>query len=130
METLEVAESGTWSDLSVVHRDLIAGQLSPSGLANRYGAITFAFPAVVELNGLGAISDALVARRRHDKPTVVGEKVIILKGAAEQRQQYIASWRHRGTNVICEAFKTVKENRNTSVWREVPSFSASRCSIS
>jgi hypothetical protein len=109
METLEVTESGTWSDLSVVHRDLITDQLSPPGLANRYGAIPFAFPAAVEFNGLGAISDALVARRRHDKLTVVSEKVIILKGTTEQRQQYIASWRQRATNVISEAFETVKE---------------------
>jgi hypothetical protein len=109
METLEVAESGTWFDLNAAHRDLTAAQLSPSGLANRYGAIPFAFPAAVELHGLGAISDALVAVRRHDKETVIGEKMIILKGTAEQRQQYIASWRHRATNVVCEAFETVKE---------------------
>src|SRR5271163_1288227 len=35
--------------ICLAHRDLIAGQLSPSGLANRYGAIPFAFPAAVEL---------------------------------------------------------------------------------
>ncbi|KIX06422.1 uncharacterized protein Z518_04398 [Rhinocladiella mackenziei CBS 650.93] len=109
METLEVAESGTWSDLSTAHRDLIAAPLSPSGLANRYDTIPFAFPAAVELNGLGAISDALVARRRHDKPAVISEKTIILKGTAEQRQQFIAVWRQKATNMVCEAFEMVKE---------------------
>jgi hypothetical protein len=47
LETLEVVESGTWSDLSVAHRDMVAARLSPSGLANRYGAIPFAFPAAM-----------------------------------------------------------------------------------
>ena len=122
METLEVTESGTWSDLSVVHQDLIADQLSPSGLANRYGAIPFAFPAAVELNELGAISDALVARRRHDNPTVVGEKMIILKDTTEQRQQYIASWRQDSHQCDMRSFRNGQGDRNTFVWREVPLF--------
>jgi hypothetical protein len=67
-ETLEVVESGTWSDLSVAHRDMVAARLSPSGLANRYGAIPFAFPASVLLEGLGALSSALVCPQCHDKP--------------------------------------------------------------
>ena len=62
LETLEVAESGTWSDLAVAHRDMIAARLSPFGLANRYGAIPFAFPASVQLEGLEALSGALVCR--------------------------------------------------------------------
>ena len=80
LETLEVVESGTWSDLAAAYRDLVAARLSPSGLANRYGAIPFAFPVAVERAGLGAVSDALVCRRRHDKPAVVGEKRVLLFG--------------------------------------------------
>jgi hypothetical protein len=91
--------------LSMAHRNLIAGRLSPSGLPNRYGTIPFAFPAAVELHGLGAISDALVARRHHNRETVVGEKVIIPKGSTEQRQQYIASWRHRATQCGMRGFR-------------------------
>jgi hypothetical protein len=52
LETLEVVESGTFSELSVAHRDMVAARLSPSGLPNRYGAIPFAFPAAVELKAL------------------------------------------------------------------------------
>ena len=40
-ETLEVI--GTWSDLFATHCDLVATRLSPSGLANNYGVIPFAF---------------------------------------------------------------------------------------
>ena len=56
-ETLEVAESGTWSDLSIAHRD-------------RFAAI--------ELEGPRALSDALVCRRRHDKYTVGSEQKLLL----------------------------------------------------
>src|SRR5205085_9550965 len=70
LETLEVVESGTWSDLSVAHRDMVAARRSPSGLANRYGAIPFAFPASVLLEGLGALSSALVCRQRHNMGVV------------------------------------------------------------
>jgi hypothetical protein len=50
----------------------VAAPSSPSGLANRYGAIPFAFPAAIELDGLGVLSDAVVCR--HDKANVVSEK--------------------------------------------------------
>lgn len=53
---------------------MITARLSPSGLANHYGVIPFAFPAAVELVGLRALSDALVCRRRHDKYAVGSEK--------------------------------------------------------
>jgi len=33
-ETLDIPESGMWSELSAAHRDLLPGPLSPSGLAN------------------------------------------------------------------------------------------------
>lgn len=69
-----MVESGTWSDLSVAHRDMVAARLSPSGLANSYGAIPFAFPAAIELN---------VWRRRHDKYTVVSEKRLLTSTWAE-----------------------------------------------
>jgi len=65
-------ESGTWFDLYVAHRDMVAARLSPSGLANQYGAIPFAFPASVLLEGLGA--SALVCQQRHDMGAGVGEE--------------------------------------------------------
>jgi hypothetical protein len=109
LETLEVVESGTWSDLSIAHRDMVAARLSPSGLANRYGAIPFAFPAAIELGGLGALSDALVCRRRHDKYAVVTEKKLLLTGAKAEVDSYLGKWRKTAVNRVCEAFNLVKE---------------------
>jgi hypothetical protein len=76
-------------DLSIAYRDMVAARLSPSGLANRYGAIPFDFPAAIELGSLGALSDALVCRRRHDKYAVVTEKKLLLTGAKVDVDSYL-----------------------------------------
>jgi hypothetical protein len=88
---------------------MIAARLSPSGLPNRYGAIPFAFPAAVELDGLGALSNALVCRRRHDKYAVVSEKKLLLTGAKAEVDSYLEGWRRLAVNRVCEAFELVKE---------------------
>ena len=109
LETLEVVESSTWSDLSVAQRDMVAARPSPSGLANRHGAIPFAFPAAVKLEGLSALSVALAYRRRHDKYAVVSEKKLLLTGAKADVDSYLGKWRKTAVNRVCEAFELVKE---------------------
>jgi hypothetical protein len=109
LETLEVVEGGTWSELSVAHRDMVAARFSPSGLANRYGAIPFAFPAAVRLKGLGDLSDALVCQERHNKSTVMLEKRLLLTGAKADVDAYLDRWRKEAVNRVCEAFELVKE---------------------
>jgi len=108
LEMLEVTEAGTWKDLADAHRDLVAASSSPSGLANRYGVIPFAFPAAIELDGLGALSDAMVCRRRHDKASVVSEKKVLLHGTDGQRDEFIRVWRQRTVNRVIELFEEVQ----------------------
>ena len=108
-ETLKIIESGTWLNLLAAYRDIIITPRSPSGLVNRYGVIPFAFPAAIELEGLGPISDALICRRRHDKYAVMSEKKLLLQGTNAQRNKYINEWRKRAVNKVCEAFKIVKQ---------------------
>src|SRR3712207_6870577 len=48
------------------HRDMMPARNTPSGLANRYGAILYPFPAAVQVRGLGVISDSLVCRVKMD----------------------------------------------------------------
>ena len=89
LETLEITESGTFTDLLIAHRDQIAARNSPSGLANRYGVIPTAFPAAVMLNGLGPLSDSIVCQLRHDKPTVIKDERTLLFGSNKDRDEYI-----------------------------------------
>jgi hypothetical protein len=105
LEILEAIESSTWSNLSITHRDIVTARLSPSGLANRYRAIPFAFPAYIQLEGLGALSGALVCRQRRDKYAVVLEKKLLLTGTRAEVDSYLKKWRKVAVNRVCEAFE-------------------------
>ena len=80
LETLEVPEAGSWTELNEAHRDLRAASRTPSGLANNYGVIPDALPAAVELTGLGGLSDAdaAVCRVKHNKPSAIYEETVAL----------------------------------------------------
>ena len=69
-EELEVLESGTQSELAEAHRTMTAPPRSPSGHPNVYGTVPYAFPAAIQLDGLGPISDALVGRKKWEDPEV------------------------------------------------------------
>lgn len=109
MESLEVIEGGTWSQLSEAHRDMTAPKATPSGLANMYGAIPYRFPAAVEVTGLGAISDALVCRRRWDSVHVLRERSILLGNDLDIKLQYIREWRSIATQAALDAFNAMRE---------------------
>jgi hypothetical protein len=109
LTTLEVVEGGTWEMLSEVHRDLTAPRATPSGLANRYGSIPYKFPAAVEVAGLGALSDALVCRRRWDSPAVLRDRDTLLIGRQDDFEKYVHDWRKRAVAAAEEAFELVKE---------------------
>ncbi|KAE8153057.1 hypothetical protein BDV25DRAFT_137298 [Aspergillus avenaceus] len=83
----------TWEDLAAAHRALIPGPSSPSGLPNRYATVPYAFPAAVQLTGLGAISDALVGRRRWDSPEVREELNQLFSPDISVGRRFIVKWR-------------------------------------
>jgi hypothetical protein len=104
LSTLEVVEGGTWEMLSSAHRDMVSPAATPSGLANRYGAIPYKFPAAVEVAGLGALSDALVCRRRWDSALVLQDRDTLLNGTQEKAAAYVEGWRARAVAAAKEAF--------------------------
>jgi hypothetical protein len=108
-ETLDVIEGGTWSDLALSHRDLTAPKATPSGLPNRHGIIPYRFPAAVEIAGLGALSDALVCRRRWDSPLVIQERNLILGTDFARTDAYVQEWRAQAVAVAIAAFSVVRE---------------------
>ena len=109
LESLEVIEGGTWTELAHAHRDMVSPRATPSGLANRYGAIPYRFPAATEISGLGPLSDALVCRRRWDSPLVMRDREILLCGDASQRHAYLRAWRQRAVEVAIEAFEIIRQ---------------------
>ena len=106
---LEIHEGGSFEELSAAHRDLVSGEKTPSGLANNYGDIPYAFPAAVKLDGLGALSDALVGRIRHDNVAVLKEKRTLLKGTDKERNEYLVTWRKKAVEKVVKAFAVVVE---------------------
>jgi hypothetical protein len=105
---LEVLESGTWDDLAKAHRELTSAPRTPSGLANRYGDIPYAFPAAVPLTGLGALSDSLVCRYKPSNPLVMHVKKLLVDGSKTVRDGYLTEWRQTATKAVVEAFEVVK----------------------
>jgi hypothetical protein len=83
--------------------------LPPVSLTNRYGAIPFDFPASVQLEGLGALSGALVCRQRHDIYAVVSEKKLLLTGTGAEVDPYLEEWCRVAVDRVCEALELVKE---------------------
>ena len=108
LSTLEVAEAGTWEQLRDAHMSLSAGPASPSGLANRYGVILFRFPAAVEINELGALSNALVCRMPWDSPRVEQERDIVLGSDRAAAWQFIEAWRKKAVGAAIEAIQLVQ----------------------
>ena len=104
-ETLDTVESGTWSQLSAAHRDLVLGPTSPSGLHNMFSSVPYAFPASVPLAGLGPISDALIGRVRWDNPSVL--KALATLFDQERCEDYLKQWERQAARCLKEAFTTV-----------------------
>ncbi|EFW15145.1 conserved hypothetical protein [Coccidioides posadasii str. Silveira] len=120
-EHLEVNEAGTWSQLSAAHRDLVPGPSSPSGHSNRYASVPYRFPTAIQLQGLGAISDALVGRIRWDNPLVIEELDILFGPDDKKAQDFINNWRLKATRIALDAIvKTYQIEKkafgNKSYW--------------
>ncbi|EAS32718.2 uncharacterized protein CIMG_03742 [Coccidioides immitis RS] len=101
-ERLEVNEAGTWSQLFAAHRDLVPGPSSPSGHSNCYASVPYRFPTAIQLQGLEAISDALVGRVRWDNPTVIEELDILFGPHEKKAQQFISDWRLKATQIALD----------------------------
>ena len=73
-QTLNVPESGSWSSVAAMHRDLVVTNGTPSRQINMHGFPPYRFPAAVSMRNISALSDALVGQRRWDDPVVVIER--------------------------------------------------------
>ena len=63
-ETLDTEEAGTRTDLADAHRAMLPGPTSPSGLANMFGNVPYAFPATLPVMGLKPILNTLINKLR------------------------------------------------------------------
>ena len=109
LENLEIVEAGSFSELSAAHRDMISPRATPSGLANRYGAIPYRFAAAVEISGLSALSDALVCRRRWDSPAVLRDRDILLGPDRKAAMELVGAIRSKMPAAAVDALQLIRE---------------------
>lgn len=118
-EQLDTAESGTWSELSVAHRDHLPTKRTVSGFQSAHlGRIPYAFPAVVSLHGLGAISDALVGRRRWFQAEVVQELDVLFGSSADKAASFIRTWRRKAFCQLVSAFERMERAERTAFGKD------------
>ena len=91
-ETLENHMSGTWEQLSKSHRDLTEPYSTANGNYHRYWYLGYQFAGSVALHGLGALSDALVGRRKWSDPSVQEERNIVLGESKEAFDKYVTTY--------------------------------------
>ncbi|EAS27142.2 uncharacterized protein CIMG_12596 [Coccidioides immitis RS] len=68
------------------------GPLSPSSHSNCYALVPYQFPTTIQLQDLGAISDALVGQIRWDNPMVIKELDILFGPDDKKAQDFINNW--------------------------------------
>lgn len=102
-QTLEITEGGDYDGVAKAHRDLASPPKTPSGLANKYAPIPYPFPAATQLSGLGALSDALVCRRKYTDPAVLHNFLELSEPGALQ------SWREAAVAKFKEAFNLLAQ---------------------
>lgn len=105
-EELSDPAAGSWSVLSAAHRDLSAID-PPLGEFDSQGNV-YRFPAMVELDNLGPISDALVGRKRWTSPAVQIAKSGLLKPITEELRKELEAWKVKATKEVLQKFQLVK----------------------
>jgi hypothetical protein len=94
---------------------MVTVRLLSSDLPNHYRAILFASPAAIELEALGALSDALVYCRRHERYAVVEEKRL-LTGAEAEIGVHLERCCRTAANRVYEAFEPVEKTDNQAFY--------------
>lgn len=108
---LDLAESGTWEELSRSHRDFILVDKTLEDQTNDGSdeKMQYIFPGIFRLGGLGAISDALVGRERWNNTETI-QMVNLLFGSDESvAWKYIQDWRENAFAQYVTAFDRMVE---------------------
>jgi hypothetical protein len=63
----------------------------------------------VALTGLGPVSDALVCRVRYSHPTVIADKMLLLRGSNRERDAYISAWRKKAVEQVERSWELVQK---------------------
>jgi hypothetical protein len=108
-ETLDIPESGSWSEVAAAHRDLTAIKGTLSGQINTHGLPPCSFPAAVSLRGISALSDALVGLRRWTDPQVRQDAEILLDADERRSWKFVEGCRSRMAAAFKKNMQLIRE---------------------
>lgn len=107
-QTLDNEESDKWGDIARAHATQEAINLTPSGLANRFGPIPYRFPASTQLYLDSPISQALVCRTTWDDPVVQAQANVVLGVDRERAGRAINRHRFEALRAFRRVYSMMK----------------------
>jgi hypothetical protein len=87
---VELSAKYNRGDVTKAHEDMTGMKWFPNGLGAKHFRPPFFFKADPALSGLGALSDALVGRRRMDDPLIIQDKKILFGLDRTAAKEYFA----------------------------------------
>ncbi len=107
-QTLDNEESDSWADIARAHSTQKALNLTPSGLANRFGPIPYRFPPSTQLYLDSPISQALCCRTTWADPMVQAQANLVLGADRQRARRIIDKHRFGALRAFKSAFQVVR----------------------
>lgn len=108
--TMEVPEMGSYQELAAAHQALRAGPSSPSGHANKFGGVPYAFPGDITPEFSSWIAKAVHCQARYDSYPVLQEIDSILNTMdSKQLQEKIQEVRAANVAMVKKHWLLVQE---------------------
>ncbi len=107
-QTLDNEESDSWADIARAHSTQEALNLTPSGLANRFGPIPYRFPPSTQLHLDSPISQALCCRTTWADPMVQAQANLVLGADRQRARRIIDKHRFDALRAFKSAFQVVR----------------------
>jgi hypothetical protein len=110
MTTMEIPEMGSYAEIALAHQQLTAAPKSPSGHANKYGGVKWAFPGDVNPTYKSAIARAINCQLRWNSPLVLKElRQYFAKLDKEEIWHWIWTVREETKKMVKENWELTKE---------------------
>jgi len=98
-----------WADIARAHASHEGLNLTPSGLANRFGPIPYRFPALTQLYLESPISQALIGRTTWDDPMIQAQANVVLGVDRDRARGTIDRHRFAALKAFKSVYQMIKE---------------------
>jgi hypothetical protein len=107
---MEIPEMGSYDEIAMAHQRLTAAPKTPSGHANMYGGIKWAFPGDVNPTYSSAIMRAVNCQLRWDSPLVTKELSVIFRDPVDSEiMDWVNETREATVRMVKANWEVTKE---------------------